>query len=111
MMMQTNNSQLSKVLPKHILLRVYNQPYDPLWFKILAIDPAILIEWNENISRWKVNDLVRMGALKAGDEFVIPVVASNGEKEDFHVTVCRNTTDCYPISEKSRKDTNRLSFI
>ncbi|KAL8907340.1 MAG: hypothetical protein Q9207_001458 [Kuettlingeria erythrocarpa] len=84
---RTVDFEFSKVLPKYVLLRVYNQPYDALWFKTCAVDPAILIEWNKNISRWKVNDLARVGALKAGDEFVIPVVASNGEKEDLHVTI------------------------
>lgn len=83
------------MLPDDVLFQRYNQPYDALWFETLGVDPERLKDWNQNISRWKLVDLVRMGAVKQGDEFEIPVVTFNGEEEDFHVKVCRYAVACY----------------
>ncbi|KAL8739516.1 MAG: hypothetical protein Q9184_008593, partial [Pyrenodesmia sp. 2 TL-2023] len=84
---RTIDFDFSTVLADDVLFQRYNQPYDAFWFETLGVNPERLVDWNQNVSRWKLVDLVRMGAVKQGDEFEIPVLASNGEKEDFRVKI------------------------
>ncbi|KAL8930964.1 MAG: hypothetical protein Q9208_000065 [Pyrenodesmia sp. 3 TL-2023] len=84
---RTIDFDFSTVLSDAVLLHFYNQPYDAFWFETLGVDPERLADWNQNVSRWKLVDLVRVGAVKQGDEFEIPVMTFNGEKEDFRVKI------------------------